>query len=65
MMAKIIGKDDSKVRRVTCHNCASRLEFTNSEVDTRTYIDYGGGSDTLYYIICPNCSFRVEVKQHG
>ena len=64
-MVKIVGKDESKVRRCSCPNCASVLEFVNNEVQSFVDHDYGGGSDTVHYIICSACSKQIKVKLYG
>ncbi len=58
-MVKVVGRDESVVRRVTCRSCASILEYTLSEVDSYVDHDYGGGSDTVYYIRCPSCGNTI------
>ena len=63
-MPKVVGKDEKHIRRCSCKHCASILEFTNSEVTKYTAKDYGGGSDTYRYILCPNCSERVYVEEY-
>lgn len=61
-MVSIVGLDKRAVKRVTCRDCASKLEYTLSEVQTYTSHDYGGGSDTHHFIDCPKCSQHVDVK---
>ena len=61
-MVSIVGLAKSAVKRVTCRNCASKLEYTLSEVQSFTSHDYGGGSDLNHYINCPKCNQQVVVK---
>lgn len=58
-MVKVVGRDERKVKRVTCKSCASILEYTESEVRSSVQYDYGGGSDTYRYITCPSCGSKV------
>lgn len=43
------------------HGCGCLLEITPLDVKSDTYTDYGGGTDTYYYIICPKCHHKTEV----
>jgi len=52
-MVKIVGRDENAVKRITCRECASILEYTISEQKTRKY-SACGEVDTLTYIDCPN-----------
>ena len=61
-MAKVIGKDQSAVKRVTCKNCASILEYTNCEVQEYHGRDYSGGPDGQEWIVCPECSKKVILR---
>jgi len=63
-MVKIIGKDERAVKRTTCGQCASILEYTLKEVQARSYRDWDGTRDTSYTIQCPNCARSVQVKGH-
>lgn len=61
-MVKIVGKDDSAVKHVTCKHCASKLEYTQSEVKEYHGRDYSGGADGKEWIDCPNCSSKVILR---
>lgn len=61
-MAKVVGRDETAVKRVTCRNCASILEYTPSEIQSFTSYDYGGGSELNYYIHCPNCGGKAYTR---
>lgn len=60
-MAKVVGRDESAVKRVTCGNCASIIEYTGADTRIGEGSDYSG--DTWYYdyIECPNCTYKVDV----
>jgi RNase P subunit RPR2 len=60
LRAKIVGRDKSAVKRATCYSCAMIIEYTISEVNSFIHHDYGGGSDTVYYITCPNCGKQMQ-----
>jgi hypothetical protein len=63
-MVQIIGKDDTQVHECTCRNCASRLRYTRSEVQSFRHTDYGGGTDIVHYIVCPGCGKQVQGVKH-
>ena len=63
-MVTVVGKDESAVKRVTCRSCASILEYKLTEVQSYVSHDYGGGSDIVYYIKCPNCGTHVNGVKH-
>lgn len=55
-MAKVVGRDEKAVKRSTCKNCASIIEYTPSEVITYHGGDYSGDTYDCYKLMCPNCS---------
>lgn len=61
-MVKVVGRDETAVKRVTCRGCASILEYTPSETFEETHYDYGGGSDTYSKITCSKCNKKVTVR---
>ena len=61
-MAKVVGRDESVVKRVTCRNCASILEYTKNEVRSYHGTDYSGGSDGQEWVDCPNCGGRAVIR---
>jgi len=54
-MAKVVGRDESVVKRSTCKSCAAIIEYTPNEVISYWASDYGGGRDEYHKLICPNC----------
>jgi hypothetical protein len=44
-MVTVVGRDESKVKRVTCRGCASVLEYKQSEVQSRHGRDISGCAD--------------------
>jgi RNase P subunit RPR2 len=55
--------DPKIVRRLSCKNCGARLRYVPRDVRTTQHTDYGGGTDTYYWIDCPKCKHANEVKQ--
>jgi hypothetical protein len=61
-MARVIEilKDCEKI---AIHNdCGAKIGYYQNEAKSYVHEDYGGGKDTIYYIICPHCGKNVEVK---
>ena len=56
----------SVVKQCICRNCGVTLEYVPNDVKEETHGDYGGGSDTVYFLVCPNppCMKRVYVKSN-
>ena len=52
----------SVIKRCICNNCGAELEYVPNDVKSKTVTDYGGGSDTYYFIVCPQCTKDVSVK---
>jgi len=61
-MIKVIGKDDSVVKRVTCRNCSSILEYTPYDTQKRIHKDISGCTDIDTYIVCPTCMYEVTIS---
>jgi hypothetical protein len=55
-----ILKDCEKI--VVHNDCGAKIGYYQTEVRSYVAHDYGGGSETIYFIICPNCGKQVEVK---
>lgn len=63
-MVKVIGRDDRHVKEISCDKCASRLQYTESEVrNLWSGTDYGGGPDGADGFDCPNCGNQVHVRR--
>ena len=61
-MVKVVGRDETKVKRVTCRSCASVLEYTDAEVKEVHGTDYGGGPDGQEWVDCPHCGKRAVIR---
>ncbi len=42
--------------------CGALLFVMPRDIDSASYRDYGGGSDTSYWFVCPACSARTYVS---
>lgn len=60
-MPVVVGKDPSMIKRCTCKNCASVIEYKGYEVKQLKSTDYSGCTDIYKYIVCPTCFERVYV----
>lgn len=54
----------SVIKEAVCRNCGSALNYVPRDVQSRTYKDYSGCSDTDYFIVCPTCDEKVFVKNY-
>ena len=61
-MATVIGKEPNLIRRTTCRECASIIEYVKSETTTRWVSDYGGGSEQIRELKCPACPNVIQVS---
>ncbi len=63
-MVTIVKKEPhpSVIKEVICRHCGCTLEYVPADVQSYTYRDYGHGTDTTYYIKCPNCETQIFVK---
>lgn len=63
-MARLIKISKEEEKRVTHKECGAVIGYYKSEIQETVYHDYGGGSELIYFIICPNCGKRIEVKKY-
>lgn len=62
-MVQVIGKDEAYVRKVSCYNCASVLQYTQNETHkVKKNVDYLGDYDLCNCVTCPTCNTEVTVK---
>lgn len=61
-MVRVVGKDESAVKRVTCRHCASIVEYEAREVKDVHGTDCGGGPDGQEWVDCPNCGGRAVIR---
>ena len=43
--------------------CYSLFELTGGDIRKRTHVDYGGGKDTYYGFVCPDCGCFTELPE--
>ena len=60
-MPKLLRIDPGQAKEVTHTKCGAVISYFEREVQSAIYHDYGGGSDTWYWITCPNCEEKMEV----
>lgn len=51
----------SVVKETICRNCGATLSYVPADIQNKTVRDYGGGSDSYYFIKCPPCGHEVHV----
>ena len=61
-MVKVVGRDESVVKRITCRGCASILEYTQNEVKSYHGRDISGGADGREWVNCPCCGGEVIIR---
>ena len=62
MAVKKVGQDKKKIRKATCNNCASKLEFLTKDVKFQGLSDMCESAGGYNYIVCPECKQQVKVK---
>jgi RNase P subunit RPR2 len=63
MAVKVIDPtpDPKVIKRVSCDNCGARLEYVPMDVKSRA-VSCMGDTDTVSYIVCPQCQHNVTVR---
>lgn len=61
-MVKILGDAPEATKQIVCRNCATLLEYTQSEVLQYRGKDMSGGADGRDWIDCPKCDAQVTIK---
>jgi DNA-directed RNA polymerase subunit RPC12/RpoP len=63
-MPRIIEENVPGTERTVIHkDCGTKVGYYPNEVKSYTHHDYGGGSDEVYYIVCPKCGSRIIVNR--
>jgi hypothetical protein len=63
-MPKVVGIDESILKRATCRHCGAINEYMPKEVRVLwSGTDYGGGPDGAEGFNCANCSEHVITKR--
>lgn len=62
-MAKVVGRDETVVKRITCRKCAAIVEYTPNEVrNLYSGTDMGGGADGADGFNCPSCGGEIYTR---
>jgi phage terminase large subunit GpA-like protein len=61
-MPRLIEINPELEKRATHKECGAVIGYYQNEVQSYIYHDYGGGSETIYYIVCPHCGKQVTIK---
>jgi len=63
-MVRVIdpGPDVSVVKEVVCRGCGATMEYVPNDIQSQTYREIDGGSDTRHYITCPQCNKEISVE---
>jgi len=61
-MARVIEILKSEEKTVIHKDCGAKIGYYEIEVKSKTVTDYGGGSDIVYYLICPNCGEEIRMR---
>lgn len=67
------GPDPSGCKKLRCRGhgmgktagCGALLLVSPRDIQSASYTDYGGGSDTSYWFVCPECNARTEVSYNA
>lgn len=51
-------------KETVCSNCGTTLRYVPNDIKSRQVGDYGGGTDTIYFIRCPPCGHKVSVNRY-
>lgn len=61
-MARII-EIVKECEQIVIHNeCGAKIGYYKNEIKSYVCHDYGGGSDKVYFIKCPNCGEYVIIN---
>ena len=60
-MIKVIGQDPNFVYQVTCHNCASVLEYTQQDTTAEVLSDDLGERYKSTFLMCPTCPSKIKL----
>lgn len=63
MAVEKVGFDDSLVKRISCKNCAAILSYLPKDVKSHLMYFRGECEGTFYFIDCPSCKSRVEIRR--
>ena len=58
------GPDPAVVKEVLCHRCGVLLRYLPIDVQSEALYSMNEYSQTIYWINCPKCKTRVDVKNN-
>lgn len=61
-MARVIEILKSEEKTIVHKSCGAKIGYYQIEVKNKVVHDYGGGSDTVYYLTCPNCGTEIVIS---
>lgn len=66
MVVRVLSDKPVKTKKCICTKCGYELEYTGEDIVSYNKTDYGGGTDTYYYIVCPRvkCSEKIFVPRY-
>ncbi len=59
-MVRKVGKDKKLYKKVTCKNCATKLEYLPKDVQFKSY-SCMCETEIVSWIVCPQCKAHVTV----
>jgi predicted RNA-binding Zn-ribbon protein involved in translation (DUF1610 family) len=62
-MARVIEILKTEEKIVVHKDCGAKVGYYKNEEKNYTYTDYGGGSNVVYYITCPNCGEKIILRE--
>lgn len=62
-MPTVVGFEEQLKKRCTCGKCTAIVEYIPREVESASSMDYGGFTDTYWFIHCPNCGNKLQVSR--
>jgi RNase P subunit RPR2 len=61
MVVEVVGVDEKMLKRSTCKNCASILQYTLNDTVTYTAKDTNGNNEGYRYVTCPKCGTKIHI----
>ncbi|RJQ26741.1 hypothetical protein C4577_03035 [Candidatus Parcubacteria bacterium] len=62
MVVRKVGTDLDSLKKVTCKNCGSILEYLPKDVKSEVLYSMAEYDGTYCWIKCPDCKEQVTVK---
>lgn len=66
MAIRKVGKDKTLIKKVTCKNCAIKLEYLQRDMLYRDPVSLPNDDVSgYYYILCPECKQEIKESREG